>query len=1087
MKKLLHAFMATSLLGGATSLLSINYAYAQAGTGELRGQIKDSKTGEGIVGATVVATSPVLQGEQVVITEDGGTYYLTALPPGMYTLTIYYNEVQTTRANVLIQLGKEAVVNVPFNTSAGKGETIVVTGRAPTVDQGSTKTGVSFTKEYTNNLAVGRTFGAVVGAAAGAQADTYGTSVSGATSAENVYIVEGINTTDTGFGTQSSNLPNEFIGETEIITGGYNAEYGRATGGIINVTTKQGSNEFHGTVFAYLSPGALTAGANRILREGRAIDSETNRDLNWDVGAEVGGPIVKDKLWFHVGINPSFTKSTTTRIVTSNVDTDEDPNGAAGNTDGDGNADIDPTTGFAIREEVERRNIKSTSTTAFFTAKINGAVSANHQIQISGWGNPATATGPFAVGRDPNALVDTNKSGAYDIAGKWTSKLNGGKTQFDIVAGYHQGFAKETPASGQDVPVVRYEYERSLYDFADLENGIDACNDSDPNDKYKNLTNCAVTNYSTGGPGFLEDRKNNRSSIVLSATQRVKALGTHVFKAGFDAELSTYNSGRRYSGGAFLTRSQDDGASGSFLVREYLKYDAAGTTMCGADPDGDGVGNSTCSITSGLSADTGNRSLGAYIQDSWQIRPNFTINAGLRWEQQVGYTAKYLQGTTAPDTGEVIPKEAFRFNALLAPRIGFIYDPTNEGRAKIFGHWGRFYESVPLDINVRAFGGEITNERTVGTDANGELNDSCAFDHNSPGDLAAQVRACTAAAGQSSQLGGAVSYFAPGSKGQFTQELILGTEYELMSNFKMGVNYTNRTLPVILEDMSTDGATNYFIGNPGEDYSSEAAKLEAKAMLLGDEDPFKQLYTDRASWLRAAKKFDKPSRNYDSVAITATQRPTAKSLLIASYTYSKARGNYPGLFSTETNQLDPNLTSMYDLPDLMANRYGPTGLDRPHLFKVDGSYAVGPVVVGASFRAQSGLPRNALAAHPLYGQGESFLMARGTIGRASMNYGLDTHLAYGHNLGKQRRLEVFVDIFNLFDSQRRTDVDDIYTIQNSFPIVGGDQADLAHAKRVSGAGKPRNTAEVIEVNKNFGKTSAIQAPMNGRLGIRFTF
>ena len=181
------------------------------------------------------------------------------------------------------------------------------------------------------------------------------------------------------------------------------------------------------------------------------------------------------------------------------------------------------------------------------------------------------------------------------------------------------------------------------------------------------------------------------------------------------------------------------------------------------------------------------------------------------------------------------------------------------------------------------------------------------------------------------------------------------------------------------------------------------------------------------------------------------------------------------------------LTSMYDLPDLMANRYGATGLDRPHLFKVDGSYAIGPVVVGVSARAQSGLPRNVLGAHPLYGQGESFLIARGTIGRSSMNYSMDTHFAIGHNLGKQRRIEAFIDIFNLFDSQRRTDVDDIYTIQNSFPIVGGDLDDLAHAKRVSGAGKPRNTAEVIEVNKNFGKTSAIQSPMNGRLGVRFTF
>jgi hypothetical protein len=360
------------------------------------------------------------------------------------------------------------------------------------------------------------------------------------------------------------------------------------------------------------------------------------------------------------------------------------------------------------------------------------------------------------------------------------------------------------------------------------------------------------------------------------------------------------------------------------------------------------------------------------------------------------------------------------------------------------------------------------------------------FDHNSPTDVATGVVACQSADGQSSQLGGAVSYFAPGSKGQYSQELIFGTEYELMSNFKVGVNYINRSLPVILEDMSTDGATNYFIGNPGEDYSGEATKLENQAMALAEDDPFRQLYLDRASWLRAAKNFDKPSRNYNAVQITATQRPTAKSLLIASYTFSKSRGNYPGLFSTETNQLDPNLTSMYDLPDLMANRYGATGLDRPHLVKLDGSYAIGPAVVGASFRAQSGLPNNVLVGHPLYGQGESFLLSRGTLRRSPMTYQLDAHLAFGHNLGKHRRIEAFIDVFNLFNSQSETDVDEIYSIQNSFPIVGGDVNDLAHAKRANG-GNGRNTAEVIEVNKNYGKVNGLQAPFSGRLGVRLSF
>ena len=82
-----------------------------------------------------------------------------------------------------------------------------------------------------------------------------------------------------------------------------------------------------------------------------------------------------------------------------------------------------------------------------------------------------------------------------------------------------------------------------------------------------------------------------------------------------------------------------------------------------------------------------------------------------------------------------------------------------------------------------------------------------------------------------------------------------------------------------------------------------------------------------------------------------------------------SKGNYPGLFSTETGQLDPNITSLYDLPDLMANRYGPLGLDRPHNLKVDGFYLfdlkkAGELTTGASFRAQSGIPHNALGASP---------------------------------------------------------------------------------------------------------------------------
>ena len=103
-------------------------------------------TARAAVGATVVATSPALQGEQVAITDENGQYFITSLPPGIYTLTVYYNDATFSRGNVLIQVGKEVVVNVTVDTGAAtgkpKGEVIEIAGTAPIVDQGSTKTGI---------------------------------------------------------------------------------------------------------------------------------------------------------------------------------------------------------------------------------------------------------------------------------------------------------------------------------------------------------------------------------------------------------------------------------------------------------------------------------------------------------------------------------------------------------------------------------------------------------------------------------------------------------------------------------------------------------------------------------------------------------------------------------------------------------------------------------------------------------------------------------------------------------------------------------------------------------------------------------
>lgn len=1109
LSKVLMATALGTLAVTGTSLVEEQTARAQgsATVGSMRGQIRDKAANEPAIGATVVATSPALQGEQVVITDENGQYFITSLPPGVYTLTVYYNDATFSRSNVIVQVGKEAVVNVTVDSGAAsgkpKGEVIEITGAAPIIDQGSTKTGITVTDDYTRNIPTSRTFGGVVGAAAGAQGDFYGISLAGATSLENIYIVEGINTTDTGFGEISSNLPNEFIAETEVITGGYNAEFGRATGGIVNVVTKQGSNEFRGSVFGYFRPGALTSAAEVIQREGSSIDTKTDLDYQYDLGAEVGGPIIKDKLWFHVGFNPSFSSYTTQRIVQSLVDENQD-----------GIPDVDPDTGFTIRQPLSTRDIPRDFQTYYFTAKINGAISQNHQFQISAFGNPSSAETVLAhsspVTRNPEQMRWQVDNGAYDFAGKWTSKFNEGKTQVDAVLGYHHGFTNEYPLGDmRDTPFVYYSYTRSLYDFADLEGeqAIAGCNDADPNDPYPLIRNCPVVNYAEGGLSFVEERTNARTQGALSVTQRVKAAGYHIFKAGIDGDLATYDHKSYYTAGQRWQRLQADsaaGAPGAWRLREFY-----GIRRNVTDPDNEMLGpgevfcangQAICGPIEAKTADTLNRTLSAFIQDSWQVRPNLTLNLGLRYEQQIGYVAKELQGTISPE-GEVVPERAYELNNW-APRLGFIYDPTREGKSKLFGHYGRFYENVPMDINVRAFGGEMIALTTVNntrlTPQQGGYDPNCDIDHT-PGltgaQMADRLNMCSQR-GATNALGGGYEFVSPGLKGQRTDEIILGAEYEVMPDLTIGASYTRRTMPMVIEDISTDGGNTYLITNPGHNFDDEAAKLMEEAnRLMMSNDPkdvaLGQLYAHRAEQLLYVKNFEKPVRDYDALTILAKQRPSRNSLLQASYTYSKSKGNYPGLFSTETLQQDPNLTSLYDLPELMANRYGFMGLDRTHNLKIDGFYAfdfkkAGALITGASWRTLSGIPHNALAAHPVYGGSESYLLPRGSVPRSPATHSADIHLSYKYSFSKNVALEGFVDIFNLFNSQAEVDADETYTFDIALPIVGGTLEDLKHVKAIDPL-TAQETNTTVTKNKNFGKLNQRQAPRFVRLGFRLTF
>ncbi len=280
-------------------LLITPLAFAQT-TGDIHGTVSDAD-GKPLPGVTVEATSPALQGTRVVVTGDNGGFRIVSVPPGTYKVKASLSGFTTVEKTAFISLGMTATVNMSMRITAK--EEIVVSGEAPVVDTTSTTTGTNYSAKVMEKLPLGRNYAAVVRLQPGVQEDTgdrqgrgLALAIYGSTSAENAYVIDGVTTNNVNRGVQGKIINNEFIQEVEVKTGGYQAEYGRATGGIINVITKSGGNEFHGDVFVNYSPKSLRA--RQVHDSGDDFNLTFDNVRDTDYGVDVGGFFIKDRLWF---------------------------------------------------------------------------------------------------------------------------------------------------------------------------------------------------------------------------------------------------------------------------------------------------------------------------------------------------------------------------------------------------------------------------------------------------------------------------------------------------------------------------------------------------------------------------------------------------------------------------------------------------------------------------------------------------------------------------------------------------------------------------------------------------------------------
>jgi len=1110
------AVLGTTAVVGA-ALVEDAVAHAQdATTGAIQGVVKDDSTGEPMPGVTVVVSGPTVQ-PQTVITDENGFYKVTSLPPSSsYLVTFYYADIVTERRDITVGVNKTSPVYVKINTSSAGGETIVVVDTVPTIDPTSTTQGITLDSEYLDKIPVpGRTFESALGAAAGSQNDGAGVAFSGSTSLENQYYVDGVNTTGLQFGQSGSSVINDFIEEIEVITGGYNAEYGRATGGVVNVVTKSGTNEIAGSVFGYITPGALVADRVRAPSEATSIDATTDLDYNTDFGFEIGGPIVKDRAWYWVAFAPQLSSATTHRTTKRRTDCRVTlPNGELSTPSdqrcspdqigmyADGVADIDPETGFRIYEDLDSRDYTSTAQAYAILGKINFAATPEHQGQVSIQTTPQFASGTGTYGYTQALRYEIERA-TTDGAVKWTSKFNDNKTEVEGVVGVHRSTYKYNSENHErdDKPLQRLLFG-NLGNWSQInQDGLgpaesmatqQGCRDNVGGDPYQYITNCpdAGVGYAIGGPGPINDDAEQRLSAKLSVVQRVKAVGTHEIKGGLDVEDNTIDNARVLSGNAFLQNLQDRGeirslrwvrlsgeseTNGEFPNRCFDRQLMAEYVCDYLDAD---------DSYSRVRGETINWS--SYLRDSWQIRPNLTFNYGVRYEEQRLRYVDNLQNTTDPLTGRELGTNAMVLQNMWAPRLGLLYDWTKEGRSKVYSHWGRFYESIPLDINDRSFGGEVQYQQY--------FNATQCTGNADPGIGGADGVNCltdeTQRAALNEILYGSGTLVAPGIKPQYMDEVILGVEYEIMEDLKIGMSFQNRRLGRVIEDVSVDGAQTYIIANPGEWSADEERKLMDEIARTTDDTERARLAGELEQY-RGIRIFDKPRRDYNALQLTVTRRFSKALYMQGSYTYSRTEGNFPGLISYDNGQVDPNISSQYDLIELLANRQGPLPQDRPHYVKLDGYYTfdfkkAGTATAGIRLRALSGTPVDVLGGHYRYGIGESFLLPRGSIRRTDFESGLDVHLDYGRDLGRGMKIELFTDLFNVFNDQGTFSVDEDYTyLSNANPIVGGTYEDLIWAKEVNDNGG--ETAEPIKRNPNFGNVAGRYTPFYAQFGVRLSF